>query len=78
MAALEDGRIAGAGLDVTDPEPLPEDHPLWSMDNVIITPHIAGFSDRQYERSATIAVENLKRFMAGKRLLNPVDLKAGY
>lgn len=77
VAALNDGRIAGAGLDVTDPEPLPPGHPLWQMDNVIITPHMAGFgSDR--ERHAALALENIRRFIAGDALLNVVDPALGY
>ncbi|MEM9688677.1 MAG: D-2-hydroxyacid dehydrogenase [Pseudomonadota bacterium] len=77
IAALKDGRVAGAGLDVTDPEPLPADHPLWQMDNVLITPHIAwAGADRQ--RIALLAVENLRRYIAGDRLLNVVDPSRGY
>jgi phosphoglycerate dehydrogenase-like enzyme len=78
VAALAAGRLGGAGLDVTDPEPLPSGHPLWGLDNVIITPHIAGYSPRHTERQVTVAVENLRRYVAGEPLLSPVDLKAGY
>ncbi|MEE4162238.1 MAG: D-2-hydroxyacid dehydrogenase [Woeseiaceae bacterium] len=77
VAALESGRIAGAGLDVTDPEPLPADHPLWQFDNVIITPHVAAFGEGS-ERHRLLIRENLKRFLAGDRLLNVVDPEAGY
>lgn len=75
--ALESGQIAGAGLDVTDPEPLPPDHPLWQMSNVIITPHIAarGF-DREVLRF--IIEENLRRYVAGETLLNEVNPARGY
>ena len=77
IAALEDGRVAGAGLDVTSPEPLPADHPLWQMDNVLITPHIAwAGADRQ--RVAMLAIENIRRYIAGDRLLNVVDPSRGY
>lgn len=77
VAALEDGRVAGAGLDVTDPEPLPPDHLLWQMSNVIITPHIAWYgSDNQRERA--LARENIRRFIAGDALLNVVDPARGY
>ncbi len=77
VAALKDGRVAGAGLDVTDPEPLPADHPLWQMDNVLITPHIAwAGADRQ--RIAMLAIENIRRYIAGDRLLNVVDPSRGY
>lgn len=77
VAALESGQIAGAGLDVTDPEPLPSDHPLWQMDNVIITPHVAGGGGNRV-RHATLLIENLKRFVAGDALYNVVDPEQGY
>ncbi len=75
--ALMGGRLAGAGLDVTDPEPLPPGHPLWKMPNVIITPHISarGF-DREWLRF--IIEENFRRFVAGETLLNEVDPSRGY
>lgn len=77
MAALDSGQLAGAGLDVTDPEPLPPDHPLWRMQNVIITPHVAGVA-RTLERHQAVAQENLRRFIAGDALLNVVDPARGY
>lgn len=77
VAALEDGRIAGAGLDVTQPEPLPADHPLWQMDNVIITPHVSG-SGSERERYGVLVNENVRRFIAGDKLLNVVDPDKGY
>ena len=77
VAALKSGQIAGAGLDVTDPEPLPADHPLWQMDNVIITPHVAGRGGNRV-RHAILLKENLRRFVAGEALLNVVDPKLGY
>ena len=77
VAALESGQIAGAGLDVTDPEPLPADHPLWQMDNVIITPHVAA-RDSNRARHLILFRENLKRFAAGDALLNVVDPALGY
>ncbi len=77
VAALEDGRIAGAGLDVTQPEPLPADHPLWQMDNVIITPHVAA-SGSERERYDVLVEENVRRFIAGDKLLNVVDPEKGY
>jgi len=77
VAALKSGKVAGAGLDVTDPEPLPANHELWQMQNVIITPHTAGKgSDR--ERHLTLLHENLRRFAAGEPLLNVVDPALGY
>jgi phosphoglycerate dehydrogenase-like enzyme len=77
VAALQDGRVAGAGLDVTDPEPLPPGHPLWQMNNVVITPHISSFGNDR-ERQYAIARENIRRFIAGDALLNVVDPKRGY
>jgi phosphoglycerate dehydrogenase-like enzyme len=77
VAALESGQIAGAGLDVTDPEPLPADHPLWQMDNVLITPHVAGRGGNRV-RHAILLKENLRRFAAGDALLNVVDPELGY
>ncbi len=77
VAALADGRVAGAGLDVTDPEPLPADHPLWRMANVIITPHIAWYGNNR-ERQEALVRENIRRFIAGDALLNVVDPERGY
>jgi phosphoglycerate dehydrogenase-like enzyme len=77
VAALVDGRVAGAGLDVTDPEPLPADHPLWQMPNVIITPHVAWYGNNR-ERQLALARENIRRFVAGDALLNVVDPARGY
>ncbi len=77
VAALGDGRVAGAGLDVTDPEPLPPDHPLWRMPNVIITPHIAWYGNNS-ERRMALMRENIRRFIAGDFLLNVVDPAKGY
>ena len=76
--ALRAGRIAGAGLDVTDPEPLPADHELWGMPNVIITPHIGGDSDGHMERLWLLFRENLRRFVTGEPLLSVVDKQRGY
>jgi phosphoglycerate dehydrogenase-like enzyme len=77
VAALGDGRVAGAGLDVTEPEPLPPDHPLWQMPNVVITPHIAWYGNDR-ERQRALARENIRRFIAGDALLNVVDPARGY
>jgi phosphoglycerate dehydrogenase-like enzyme len=76
--ALEEGRIAGAGLDVVDPEPLPPTHPLWKAPNLIITPHISARSDLPSEKRWLIARENLKRYIAGGKMLSEVDLKREY
>lgn len=77
VAAIRNGKIAGAGLDVTDPEPLPAEHALWQFENVIITPHIAGRGGER-ERHFVLLKENLRRFAAGERLLNVVDPERGY
>jgi len=76
--AVESGHLAGAGVDVTDPEPPPEGHPLWTCDNVIITPHIAGRSDKDRERMVGTLKENIRRFVEGKPLINVVDKSKGY
>jgi phosphoglycerate dehydrogenase-like enzyme len=78
VAALEDGRIGGAGLDVTDPEPLPADHPLWRASNVIITPHVSASDEGNEEPRWLIARENLRRFAEGGKLLSEVDPARGY
>ena len=78
MEALKSGRLAGAGLDVTEPEPLPSKHPLWQQPRVIITPHIAGRSKVTNQRRSALTLENLRRFGAGEPLLNVVDKEAGY
>jgi phosphoglycerate dehydrogenase-like enzyme len=78
LQALKDGRLAGACLDVTDPEPLPPDHPLWEMPNVVITPHMSGRSALTRDRWRALYRENLRRFGAGEPLLNVVDKQAGY
>jgi phosphoglycerate dehydrogenase-like enzyme len=78
VAALEDGRLGGAGLDVTDPEPLPPDHPLWRAPNVLITPHVAAEMELAMEPRWLIVRENLRRYAAGGRLLSEVDVTRGY
>jgi phosphoglycerate dehydrogenase-like enzyme len=78
VKALDGRRLAGAGLDVTDPEPLPKGHPLWKFPNVIITPHISGGSDNLEARLYYLVKENIRRFGAGMPLLNVVDKKAGF
>jgi phosphoglycerate dehydrogenase-like enzyme len=78
IAALEAGKLAGAGLDVTDPEPLPQDHPLWRAPRVIITPHTAGRSDRSRDRLFLLVQENLRRYVAGEPLYSVVDIDRGY
>ena len=78
VEALRTRRIAGAALDVVDPEPLPPDHPLWSLDNVILTPHYSGAHPGYAQRASAIFLENLARFVSGEPLVNVVDAHAGY
>jgi phosphoglycerate dehydrogenase-like enzyme len=78
IEALESGQIAGAGLDVTDPEPLPDKHPLWSTPGVIITPHVAGRSREALQRVGELVAENLRRYAAGDPLLSVVNIERGY
>jgi phosphoglycerate dehydrogenase-like enzyme len=78
VAALGDGRLGGAGLDVTDPEPLPAGHPLWRAPNVIITPHVAAALEGNEEPRWILARENLRRYAAGGKLLSEVDVQKGY
>ena len=78
VAALKSGSIAGAGLDVTDPEPLPKGHPLWTMPRVIITPHVAGRSDKGLDRLYLLVKENLRRYVNGDPMLSVVDIERGY
>lgn len=77
---LERGPLAGAGLDVTQPEPLPPGHRLWSIPNAVVTPHISGFYHLQetHERIIRIFAENCRRFTAGEPLINQVDFATGY
>ncbi|MEJ7638821.1 MAG: D-2-hydroxyacid dehydrogenase [Singulisphaera sp.] len=77
VQALKSGQVAAAGLDVTDPEPLPQGHPLWDQ-NVIITPHTAGQSPAGTRRAFELFRENVRRFAHGEMLLNVVDKSVGY
>lgn len=78
IAALRDGHLEGAALDVTDPEPLPAESPLWQMENVIITPHISGMSSHYNDRAVELFAENLRRYLQHESLLNVVQRKLGY
>lgn len=78
LAALNQGQLAGAGLDVVDPEPLPKDHPLWRAPNLILTPHIAGESDLGTEAQLRVLQANLRRYIAGEKMLSVVDLGRAY
>ena len=78
IAALKEKRLAGAALDVTDPEPLPADHPLWRTPNLIITPHIASVADLERNNQLAVLLENVRRYAAGDKMLSVVDLQRGY
>ena len=76
--ALRERKIGGAALDVFDQEPLPSDSPLWDLQNLLITPHTAGMSDKMWERHYTLFSENLRRYFLGQPLLGLVDKHGGY
>ena len=78
IAALEEGRIGGAALDVFVTEPLPPESPFWTLPNVIVSPHVAGDMADYNEKAARLFVENLQRYLAGETLLNRVDRARGY
>lgn len=78
LEALSAGRLRGAALDVTDPEPLPDGHPLWSDPRVLITPHVANTREQLDAALAHRVEENVVRFRAGQDLLGPIDPAAGY
>jgi phosphoglycerate dehydrogenase-like enzyme len=78
IAALGSGQLAGAGLDVVDPEPLPSDSPLWHLPNVIITPHVSADTAVSAEQRNLVLIENLRRYAAGEPMLSVVDIERGY
>ena len=78
IAALNGGRLAGAGLDVVDPEPLPSDSPLWRLPNLIITPHVSADTPLAEEQRTALLRENLRRYVAGEPMLSVVDIERGY
>jgi phosphoglycerate dehydrogenase-like enzyme len=78
VEALQDGVIGGAALDVTDPEPLPDGHPLWSLPNCIITPHVGNTPEMAKPLLAARVTENVRRFRKGEELIGLVDVEAGY
>ncbi|HJY88402.1 MAG TPA: D-2-hydroxyacid dehydrogenase [Candidatus Acidoferrales bacterium] len=78
VAALERRAIAGAALDVAAEEPLPPESPLWTLENVFITPHISAASESLWDRQTALLLENLERWFSGRELLNRVDLTRGY
>lgn len=78
IAALKDGRLTAAGLDVTSPEPLPDGHELFSLPNIVITPHVAAATDEGRWRRWAVTLENLRRYVNGEKMLNVVDVTRGY
>ena len=78
IAALNAGKLAGAGLDVVDPEPLPSDSPLWRLPNLIITPHVSADTPLAEEQRTALLRENLRRYVAGEPMLSVVDIERGY
>jgi D-3-phosphoglycerate dehydrogenase len=78
ISALESGHLGGAALDVTDPEPLPRESRLWDQPNVIITPHVAGQSATRIDDMTNFYCENLRRYFAGRPLVNLVDKRLGF
>ncbi|MEJ2185390.1 MAG: D-2-hydroxyacid dehydrogenase [Gemmatimonadota bacterium] len=78
VAALREGAIGGAALDVFATEPLPDGHPLWTAPNVLLTPHVSAYTGHFWEREAELIMENVRRYLAGQALLNVVDKSAGY
>lgn len=78
--AVESGHLLGAGIDVVDPEPLPANHRLWGIKNIVMTPHISGWYNlaETYERIFDISLDNLKRFLNGEELKNIIDFNTGY
>lgn len=78
IEALRSNTIGGAALDVFEQEPLPADSPLWKLPNVILSPHVSGFTPHYDERAMTLFAENLRRYVSGEPLLNVVDLSKGY
>ena len=76
--ALAADRLGGAGLDVTDPEPLPADSPLWAMENVLITMHTSGSTPHYWDRALDLLIPNIVRYQRGEPLRNRVDPDQGY
>jgi phosphoglycerate dehydrogenase-like enzyme len=77
-SALHEGRLGGAGLDVTEPEPLPDGHPLWTAPNTVVTPHVGNTPEMGHALLVTRVTENVARYGRGEPLLGPVDVELGY
>lgn len=78
VAALQEKRIAGAGLDAFEREPLPDDHPFWRLPNVLVSPHVAAFGADYWTPAVDLFIENVRRFKRGESLINLVDKRGGY
>jgi len=78
IAALRSGGIAGAALDVFSEEPLPAEHPFWDIPNLVLTPHVSGYTPRYFDKVLALFEDNLERFLAGRPLRNVVDKRLGY
>jgi phosphoglycerate dehydrogenase-like enzyme len=78
VSALESGQLGGAGLDVTEIEPLPPSSPLWELSNVLITPHVGAQSATRYDDVTDFFCENLRRFRSGQEMLHVVDKRLGF
>jgi phosphoglycerate dehydrogenase-like enzyme len=78
VEALREQRLAGAAIDVAEVEPLPPESPLWVAPNLLITPHLAGVSERLWPNHFALLLENLERYFSGRELLNVVDKQRGY
>lgn len=78
VRVLQDGAIGGAGLDVVDPEPLPDGHPLWSLANCFLTPHVGNTPEMAVPLLSARVRENVRRYLTGEELIGPVDVDAGY
>ena len=78
VAALADGTLGGAGLDVTEPEPLPDGHPLWMLPNAVVTPHTANTPEMAVPLLSARVTDNVRRWVAGEPLVGPLDPEAGY
>jgi phosphoglycerate dehydrogenase-like enzyme len=78
IRALKEDWIAGAGLDVFETEPLPPDSELWELPNVILSPHITGMTEEYQTRATELFCDNLRRYLAGQKLINEVEKEKGY